>query len=299
MADGFVDDGEGRVTVLRASSTTTPLGRISVAVVAPDESGVRERPWRYYDAYGLIFVTGGRGWYRDVSGHQEPVGAGQVITVLPGYGHWYGPSPAPRWDELFVVFDGPLFDGLRGAGVLDERRPVRRPEPFAEWVARVTDAVRPAPGAQPVDPRVELLRFATLLGELAATDYDAADAGGEEGAVRRACRLLEADLDRPMALPAVAEQVGLPYSTFRHRFARETGQSPSRYREARRIQAACDLLRSTTMTHRQIARALGYADEFHFSKRFRQQVGYPPRAYRDGRAHDDGHAGSNQPTLAP
>jgi AraC-like DNA-binding protein len=34
------------------------------------------------------------------------------------------------------------------------------------------------------------------------------------------------------------------------------------------------------MTHREIARTLGYADEFHFSRRFRAQYGVPPRDYR-------------------
>jgi AraC-like DNA-binding protein len=275
------DDTRRRATILRASSPASGLGRISVAVISPDETAMREFPWRYCDAYALVVITGGHGRYRDVSGLETTIEPGHVITVLPGYGHWYGPR-GDRWDELYVIFDGPLFDRLRADHVLDERRPVRRLEPLSGWLTRIVDTLRPPP--HPTDPRVELLRFAALLAEIAAADQKAAGPQNAEDPVGQACQLLAANFADPVPLPEVARRVGLPYSTFRHRFARETGQSPSRYREARRIQAACDLLRDTSMTHRQIADALGYADEFHFSKRFRQAVGHSPRAYRNGNA---------------
>jgi AraC-like DNA-binding protein len=36
----------------------------------------------------------------------------------------------------------------------------------------------------------------------------------------------------------------------------------------------------TDMTVREIARTLGYADEFHLSRRFSAHFGVPPRDYR-------------------
>jgi transcriptional regulator GlxA family with amidase domain len=44
--------------------------------------------------------------------------------------------------------------------------------------------------------------------------------------------------------------------------------------------AAATLLRLTDLTHREIARTHGFADEFHLSRRFRAQYGVPPREYR-------------------
>jgi len=46
------------------------------------------------------------------------------------------------------------------------------------------------------------------------------------------------------------------------------------------VQTAATLLRLTDMTHREIARTLGFADEFHLSRRFRAQFGVAPRDYR-------------------
>ncbi len=49
----------------------------------------------------------------------------------------------------------------------------------------------------------------------------------------------------------------------------------------RRIEQACVLLRDHTLPFKAIAERTGFADEFHFSKRFRQIVGQPPGRYRD------------------
>jgi AraC-like DNA-binding protein len=79
----------------------------------------------------------------------------------------------------------------------------------------------------------------------------------------------------------IARRVGLPYETFRKRFTEAMGVSPARYRTQKRIEAACQLLRFTPqLTNREAAEALGFADEFHFSRRFKEKVGVSPRQYR-------------------
>ena len=53
-----------------------------------------------------------------------PLTTGDVVLVLPERAHWYGPGRGRTWDELYLVFDGPVFDLWRGTGVLDEAHPV-------------------------------------------------------------------------------------------------------------------------------------------------------------------------------
>ena len=88
------------------------------------------------------------------------------------------------------------------------------------------------------------------------------------------------DLTGSVDLRTVAAESGLTYDTFRRHFTTQVGQTPAAFRTARRLQTAATLLRLTDMTHREIARTLGFADEFHFSRRFRAQFGIPPRDYR-------------------
>lgn len=264
---------DARPTILRAGGPSTPLGRIRLAVVSPQETAMLERPWRYYDAHAIVLVYGGTGVYRDVTGRERSIEAGDVILVRRGFGHWYGPY-GPRWSEMYIVFEGPVFDRLG----LETFEPVARREPVAHWMERMAACVpMPAPASETGAAR-EILGLAGLL--LDVFGDAEAQAAGEADPIARARRLLEADLAAREPLPGIASRVGVGYERFRHRFAREVGSSPGRYRDAQRIRAACELLRGTALTHRQIAHMLGYADEFHFSKRFRQAMGRSPRAFR-------------------
>ena len=74
--------------------------------------------------------------------------------------------------------------------------------------------------------------------------------------------------------------MGMPYETFRRRFTREIGIAPARFRAERTIEAACHLLQYTGMAGAQIAERLGYADEYHFSRRFKQLRGETPTQFR-------------------
>jgi AraC-like DNA-binding protein len=54
----------------------------------------------------------------------------------------------------------------------------------------------------------------------------------------------------------------------------------SAYRAIRRIDAACAMLQQPGPTMRDIAASLGFSDEFHFSRRFKQITGMSPREFR-------------------
>jgi transcriptional regulator GlxA family with amidase domain len=99
----------------------------------------------------------------------------------------------------------------------------------------------------------------------------------------QAQQLLETDLGSNLSLAEVAATVNLSYETFRKGFRESTGTTPAHYRAVRRIEAAQALLRYRPgITNREIAETLGFADEFHFSRRFTQITGVTPRVFRQG-----------------
>lgn len=63
-------------------------------------------------------------------------------------------------------------------------------------------------------------------------------------------------------------------------FSRECGISISEYITSLRVEEAKKLLRSTTMPISQIAQQVGYQDPKYFSRIFRKETGFYPRAYR-------------------
>jgi AraC-like DNA-binding protein len=254
------------------------FGRVRVAVISPREPAMREHPWRRIDAYALVLVFGGHGWYRDPGGRREELGAGDVIVVRPGTRHWYGPDGGGTWSEVFVIFEGPIFDLFFAAGIPGSELPVRHVGAPERWIARIRAAVGATPPDTPRAALEELLRFVLLLGALIGGEAAAGDL--DEDPIDRGRRTLAADVTAELSLPAVAADCGLPYETFRRRFADEVGVAPGRYRDEQRVKAAQDLLSNTRMTHGAIAQVLGFADEYHFSRRFRALTGEPPSEYR-------------------
>ncbi|MCM2577136.1 helix-turn-helix transcriptional regulator [Streptomyces meridianus] len=265
-----------RTVVAVSDGPVTRLGRLVLAGEVVDDEPIMPSSLRVMDAYVLSVLLAGEGRYRDAEGRDERIGPGAHTIVPPGVPHTYGTAPGQRWTELFVVFTGPLFDSLAGAAGLDVAGP-RYPRPVPP-----IEALR---GVLRTPPRSRRAAEHQLL---ALTDWllDTEDAGeGPSGGrfspeIEEAVGRLADDLTGSVGLRDLAAAAGLTYDSFRRRFAAEVGQTPSAFRSARRLETAATLLRLTDMTHREIARTLGFADEFHLSRRFRAHFGVPPREYR-------------------
>ncbi|NIK61884.1 helix-turn-helix domain-containing protein [Kribbella shirazensis] len=98
----------------------------------------------------------------------------------------------------------------------------------------------------------------------------------------QAARLLSEDLPARLEMRDVAARLDLEYDRFRRVFRDRFGRSPLAYRNDRRLEVAATLLRATNLTCREIARRIGFSDEFHLSRRFRSRYGTSPTGYRTG-----------------
>ncbi|MBM7785441.1 helix-turn-helix domain-containing protein [Tenggerimyces flavus] len=259
--------------ILVSDGPATRIGQLVLAGEVVDDEPWMPSPLRTMDAYILSFVFGGSGSYRHADGHLSPIEAGSVTVVLPNEPHWYGTAPGETWTELFAVFTGPLFDLLANVGIVGTGGPHHpRATPSATTLRTLLSA---APRSQTAAEH-QLLGLADWLIDTARPS----DESGLSAAVAGAIDLLADDLTASLSMRTVAERIALPYDTFRRRFTAEVGSSPLAFRNGRRLQAAANLLRLTDLTTREIARTLGYTDEFHLSKRFRAHFGTPPRTYR-------------------
>jgi transcriptional regulator GlxA family with amidase domain len=118
-----------------------------------------------------------------------------------------------------------------------------------------------------------VVRFLSLL------DQDLAPAAGN-GLVRRARRLLDAGLERGIAVKQVAAQLRVTPEHLTRSFHRELGESPSAYLRRAWLRRAERLLADPRQSVAQVAARLGYATPSHFARAFRAGSGQSPQGWR-------------------
>ena len=260
--------------VLYQNDVPTPLGTIRVAAEQRGTPGLSPGRMRVFGGYAVVLLQNGEGWYRDVTGGRRPLSAHDAILVLPDVPHSYRSRRLTGWDEWYLTFDGPAFDLLRNKGVLPSDSLVQATSP--EWRSRFVRLLSLRP-----ETDADRLRHVGALFELLVDVLgEGSPRPAGDGWVELAKAALERNLEARQPVSEVAAQLGMTEQAFRKRFARLAGVSPARYRADRRLTAAANLLRQTTMPLRDVAEALGFVDEFHLSKRFKDKFGIAPGQYR-------------------
>jgi AraC-like DNA-binding protein len=259
-------------------SAASQLGRITEAGLIRNSQGPKE--WRTLGHYALVYSLSGRARYRDRNGIDQDIDPGNVILLFPDLPHAYGPRPGQSWSEFYLIFDGPVFDLWQAKGTLNPRAPIHHAHPVDVWLRRLEQVVQRARKPGLTLPLLEVCRLQDVLAEIVTGGAAAARGQGPLPEIARACALLASDVDQSVDLADLAREMGMSYETFRKKFVQVVGVPPARYRSARLLERACELIRHGHMTDKEIALELGFCDEFHFSRRFKQIIGVPPRSYR-------------------
>lgn len=115
-----------------------------------------------------------------------------------------------------------------------------------------------------------------LLTRVAADSVLPADGSPLE----RAMKFLEARVDGSIPVSELAAMVGMSPSHLSALFRKATGGGPAAFHTSLKMARARALLDTTSMSVREIAAAVGYADPLYFSRHFRRVHGVNPTQYR-------------------
>ncbi len=266
-------------SVVFHSSQATPLGRVLLVGCHLELHPVPSMPMRVWEIYSLVYVLAGTGCFLDIEGRELPLEAGDLMLMFPGHGYRYLPEPAHPWSELYLQFDGPLFDVWRDAGVITPAQPVLHLEPVEYWRQQLQQvAANPAADG----PAQMLARVMTLQAVLAEIVSHAAHLTQvDRGWVLQAQALLNTVLlTEDVDWPALASALHLSADRFRKKFHALSGVSPAQYLAHRRCDEASRLLQQTTLSLCAIAEVVGFCDDSHFSRRFKERTGLSPSDYR-------------------
>jgi AraC-like DNA-binding protein len=236
-----------------------------------------------HDTYEFHYIVGGRGAF-EVPGRRLSVLPGCFFYTRPRTKHRsVGPTDGAYLLQ-YVAFlalepesDAAIIADLEsrlGEGTL--RRLGDRYHEFFAQISRLSDA------DEPWEQRAATFRFAALLYEL-LVGQPASDQG--HPAVEGALEFMRSHVGEAFDLDEVVATVGLDKSYFIRLFKKSVGVPPMRYAASLKMTAAANLLYTTQQPLATVAAQVGFSDEYHFAKRFKQWSGIAPGAYRRRAEH--------------
>ncbi|RIE00698.1 helix-turn-helix domain-containing protein [Cohnella faecalis] len=153
--------------------------------------------------------------------------------------------------------------------------PARGTDRILNWIRQLYEGNR-----QPVKGcRLQLL-FQELLNGI-AQEYEAgAERKSAQSGIELAIAHMKANFRSKLDMGTVADIANLTLSSFSRLFKKTTGESPIEYLTKLRMDSAKSLLSQKKCTIKTVSSAVGYEDEFHFSRMFHRHVGVPPTFYR-------------------
>ncbi len=200
-----------------------------------------------------------------------------VITQWPSEYLEYGPLDG-TWDELHIDYNASAMPRFQKCGLLDPEQPVWPIHDLASVNAQITELeiLTKTPTPELVVDRLDRLCERLVL----ETWLKPPLAKPEAQSLQALLLHVRQDLGSRIDIQREAELRGMSPATFRRRWSEIASVSPARYLLTLRMREACRLLVETSLPVNEISHAIGFEDEFYFSRRFRREIQMPPREYR-------------------
>ncbi|MNB71059.1 HTH-type transcriptional activator Btr [compost metagenome] len=256
--------------------------------------GERARPLRRLARtlghHELVLTTGGRGGFK-LGGKTYPIAAGMLYYIAPGVPHVLEPDLTNRPTFMTVHFDyarvsfheeeweiagGEPSLGLRPAGQLKDYYQVE--DAFGKLID-CWNAKRPGYEAIARVLLQELwIAITRNLGQ--GRQQDAASLK-----VEKVIAYMNEKVEGRITLQELAELVQLAPTYLSRSFKEVTGYSVIAFFNKLKMDRAKDMLLTGDKKIKEVAQALGYSDEFYFSRIFKKTEGISPSEFYGNNAH--------------
>ena len=243
--------------------------------------GAKNRVLRRYEFYSISHLLEGEGvYYFEETGETKPIRAGQVVIVTPGTVHRYG-GTGSGFTESFLVFTGPIADDLRANGIVSNGIFEMGTTPRLNKVLELASDPSVASQVQASITLQQILIDIHNVNELLQPSE-------EHPLLVQLIEEIKCTSERWWTVSEMAAYCKMSEAHFRPLFRRYTGQSPKRYVDEYKIRRSAEFLCSGHLTVHEVAERFGYQDPYHFSRRFKQIMGFSPDQYRSSFNRNEG-----------
>ncbi|MHA7580256.1 helix-turn-helix domain-containing protein [Paenibacillus vandeheii] len=192
-------------------------------------------------------------------------------------------SDADHEIELYIIH----FDLFRVAEKTEERRIYERElgSPVTGWIQGPYYGIQRIAAQLTTEASQNSLKVQLLLTDLLHMLWPQegqSDAEGQdepEQWLRSTLQYMRENYMNEIKLEKLAELAGMHPSYYSQLFKSRMQKNPIEYITHLRMNRAKELLMTSELRIRDVARQVGYRDEFYFSRRFRNHAGYAPTSY--------------------
>ncbi|OXS56556.1 hypothetical protein B1A99_19700 [Cohnella sp. CIP 111063] len=271
---------------LEHTSHTPPL--LALSGIEHDTQNDREASY-WLETHALLYIAGGNGEV-SVDGSRRHASRGKCFLLRASQAlHLRNGESAPL--SYFLAF----FSVQQDAGGLFSRNEMLVFEPdsrledqLAELLAssRTRNLNRNGGGGE--DGRLDDFRlhigFQTMLYEvLQRLHAERQGAENARQAIERTIDYLHRAYREEIEIGQLAREANMSRWQYGSLFKSLTGQTPTRYLNALRIEQAKKLLTTSSARINDIAARVGFRDEYYFSRRFKQTTGMSPTRFAHSR----------------
>lgn len=243
-----------------------------------DRSSACYRP-HSHDEFSFGTVDRGCADYRYGNQHYT-IGSGSLVTLNPGDLHSCNPTQQ-QWSYRMLFVDAAWIGQLQqetAPGAFDYR-PFRAPLATADASSARFDQLFGL-----LERNASALQIETELIELLLPQFQAQVApvamSGPQPEILRVRELIMDNLEQSLSLETLCQTAQLNRYQLIRRFKQHYGQPPHAYQNDQRIKHAKQLLRSGKLPLASIAQRLGFADQAHFQRHFKQRLALTPGQYQ-------------------
>ena len=241
--------------------------------------------------YLFHYILGGKGTFmwQDGNGrnHTATLKAGQGFLISPRQITTYVADERIPWEYCWLEFDGlRAKESLEITG-LSVNQPVYNPV-HREFEAVMRDEMLDIVHNKKEAPLHLIGHLYIFIDALTRSvrDYRPSTDKVKDFYIKEALAYIEHNYMNDITIENIAESSGLNRSYFGKIFKESVGRSPQEFLISYRMIKAAELLKLTSYSINEIGCAVGYPNQLHFSRAFKNVYGVSPRKWRSENAID-------------